>query len=276
MMKLQRQETVTILREEANMSGISGVSGYSNTGSYYSALSSGSRINSAKDGAAELSIINKEDSQVRGYNAGSENLEAAKSVTNIADGALSGVADYLQRIKELAVKAGNGLITNDDKKAIQSEIDQLKEGISNSASTTEYNGIKLLDGSRSSMQIISDGNGTSHELENVNSTLDALGIKDFSVMGNYDIGDIDKALEKVSNGRTQIGAQANGLESAFNYNSIASYNTTASKSRLSDTEYGEYVSKLQKETNLNTYKLMMQKKQQQNEASNIARIMTSI
>ncbi|HAG70395.1 MAG TPA: flagellin FliC5, partial [Lachnospiraceae bacterium] len=192
------------------------------------------------------------------------------------DGALSGVADYLQRIKELAVKAGNGLITNDDKKAIQSEIDQLKEGISNSASTTEYNGIKLLDGSRSSMQIISDGNGTSHELENVNSTLDALGIKDFSVMGNYDIGDIDKALEKVSNGRTQIGAQANGLESAFNYNSIASYNTTASKSRLSDTEYGEYVSKLQKETNLNTYKLMMQKKQQQNEASNIARIMTSI
>ena len=126
------------------------------------------------------------------------------------------------------------------------------------------------------MQIISDGNGTSHELENVNSTLDALGIKDFSVMGNYDIGDIDKALEKVSNGRTQIGAQANGLESAFNYNSIASYNTTASKSRLSDTEYGEYVSKLQKETNLNTYKLMMQKKQQQNEASNIARIMTSI
>ena len=258
------------------MSGISGVGGYSNLNSYYSALSSGSKINSAKDGAAELSILNKEDSQARGYKAGSENLEAAKSVTNIADGALEGVTDYLQRMKELAVKASNGLLANDDKKAIQSEIDQLKEGIENISSSTNYNGIKLLDGSNPSMDIVSDGQGTTHELTNVKSTLETLGLKDFDVTGSFDIGAIDKALETVSNGRTQIGAQANGLESAFNYNSIASYNTTAAKSRLGDTEYGEYVSKLQKETNLNTYKIMMQKKQQENDSTNIQRLMTSI
>ncbi len=258
------------------MSGISGVSGYSNLSGYYSALSSGSRINSAKDGASELAILNKEESQERGFRAGSENLQAAKSVTNIADGALEGVTDNLQRMRELALKATNGLMTNDDKKAIQSEIDQLKDNISKISSSTNYNGINILDGKNPSMKIVSDGNGTEHEVSGVDSTLDTLGIKDFSIMGSFDIGDLDKAIDKVTSGRSQIGAQANGLESAFNYNSIASYNTTSAKSRLGDTEYGEYVSKLQKETNLNTYKLMMQKKNQENEANNMTRLFTSI
>lgn len=258
------------------MSGISGVSGYSNLNSYYSALSSGSKINTAKDGPSELAIMNKEDSQTRGYNAGSENLQAAKSVTNIADGALEGVTDQLQRIRELALKATNGLMTNDDKKAIQSEIDQIKDNISSMSASTNYNGIRILDGSNPSMNIVSDGNGSEKELKNVDGTLESLGIKDFSVMGKFDIGDIDKAIDKVTSGRSEIGAQANGLDSAFNYNSIASYNTTAAKSRIGDTEYGEYVSKLQKETNLNTYKIMMQKKKQENDANNITKLFTSI
>ncbi|MBQ8971371.1 MAG: flagellin FliC5, partial [Lachnospiraceae bacterium] len=71
------------------MSGISGVNGYSQMNSYYSALSSGSKINSAKDGPSELAILNKEESQVNGYDAGSQNLQAGKNVANISDGALS-------------------------------------------------------------------------------------------------------------------------------------------------------------------------------------------
>ena len=258
------------------MSGISGVSGYSQIGSYYSALASGSKINSAKDGASELAILNKEESQVGGLKAGAENLQAGKSVTNISDGALEGVTDYLQRMKELALKASNGLLSNDDKKSIQTEIDQLKQGINDIASSTNYNGINLLDGSNRDMTIVADGNGAETQVSGTNSTLDALGIKDFSVMGNFDIGDLDKALDKVMDGRSASGAQSNGLDYALNYNSIASYNTTAASSRTGDTEYEEYVTKLQKEQNLDTYKIMMQKKQQDNDSNNMQRLFASI
>ncbi|MCR5790876.1 MAG: flagellin [Lachnospiraceae bacterium] len=258
------------------MSGISGVSGSSQMNNYYSALSSGSRINSARDGASESAILAKEDSQVRGYDAGSENLQSGKNMLNIADSALGGVTDYLQRMKELAVRASNGLLTNDDKRGIQSEIDQIKQGITNLTGSTNYNTKNLLDGSNSSMNIVSDGNGTTQSLNNANSTLEALGIKDFNVMGRFDIRDIDRALDKVGGDRTSIGGQTNGLDYALNYNSIASYNTTASKSRTGDTDYADYVSKLQKETTMETYKIMMQKKQQENDTNNMSRLFFSI
>ena len=258
------------------MSGISGVNGNSQINTYYSALTSGKKINSAKDGASELAILNKENSQVSGFNAGSENLQAGKSVTNISDGALSGITDHLQRMKELALKASNGLLANDDKRAIQSEIDQLKQGINDIASSTNYNGKNLLDGSNESMNIVSDGSGTTQTVNNVNSTLDALGIKDFNVMGKFDIRDIDRALDKVSDGRSVAGAEYNGMDSMYSYNQIASYNTTASASRLGDTEYGQYVSDLQKQQTLETMRTLMQKKKEEQDGQETMKFFASI
>ncbi|MCR5107360.1 MAG: flagellin FliC5 [Lachnospiraceae bacterium] len=258
------------------MSGISGIGGYSPASNYYQALSSGSRINSAKDGASELAIAEKQDSQINGYNAGSENLDAGKSLANIADGALGGISDSLQRMRELAVKASNGLLSNDDKKAIQSEIDQLKQGISDVTSSTNYNGIKLLDGSSGNINLVSDGNGTEQSVSGVNTTLEALGIADFNVTGKFDIRDLDKAIDTVNSARSGVGANTNGIDYSLYYNSSTSQNLSAANSRTKDTEYEEYVSKLQKQETLDTYKLMMQKKQMENDVASGQRLFMSI
>ncbi|MCR4739509.1 MAG: flagellin FliC5 [Lachnospiraceae bacterium] len=255
---------------------MSAVGGYSQASGYYQALSSGSKINSAKDGASELAISEKQDAQINGYDAGSDNLSAGKSLANIADGALGSVNDYLQRMKELAVKASNGLLSGDDKKAIQKEIDQLKQGISDVTSSANYNGIKLLDGSAKDLKLVTDGNGTEQSVSGVNATLDALGIADFDVTKKFDIKDIDKAIDAVNSQRSGVGASTNGIDYALYYNSSASINLSAANSRTKDTEYEEYVTNLQKQNTLDTYKLMMQKKQMDNEIENGQRLFMSI
>ncbi|MCR5733547.1 MAG: flagellin FliC5 [Lachnospiraceae bacterium] len=255
---------------------MSAVGGYSQASGYYQALSSGSKINSAKDGASELAIAEKQNQQVNGYNAGSDNLSAGKSLANISDGALGSVNDYLQRMRELAVKASNGLLSGDDKKAIQSEINQLKQGISDVTSSANYNGIKLLDGSAKDLKLVTDGNGTEQSVSGVNATLDALGIADFDVTKKFDIKDIDKAIDSVNSQRSGVGASTNGIDYSLYYNSSASLNLSAANSRTKDTEYEEYVSNLQKQNTLDTYKLMMQKKQMDNEVASGQRLFMSI
>lgn len=260
------------------MSGINGLhSGYGNYGNYGNyaaarhtsqALSSGKKINKAADGAAELAVLQKQDALVRGYQAGTGNLQSGKSALNIADGAMSGVADSLQRIRELAVKASNGLYGADDKQYMQAEIDQLKQGIGEIASNTSYNENKLLDGSMSDKVIISDSEGTSLSFSTPDSALSALGIEDFDVTGDFDISAIDSALQKIGAGRASVGAQSNTFDYAINYNGVAEYNTVSAQSKLGDTEYGEYVSKMQKENLLQTYRVMMQRNQMEQRRQN--------
>ncbi|MCR4924514.1 MAG: flagellin FliC5 [Lachnospiraceae bacterium] len=258
------------------MSAVGSIGGYSPMSNYYQSLSSGSKINSAKDGASELAILEKQDSQVRGYDAGSGNLEAGKSLANISDGALGSINDSLQRMKELGVKASNGLLSNDDKKAIQSEIDQLKQGITDITSSTNYNGINLLDGSRGNINIVSDGNGANQSVSGSNATLEALGIADFDVTKSFDLKDVDNAIEKVNSMRGGVGASTNGIDYSLYYNSSAAQNLTAAKSRTGDTEMEEYASKLQKDQTMETYKLMMQKKQMENDVASGQRLFFSI
>ena len=103
------------------MSSISSVSGY-NDYSAYSVLSNGGQLTKAAQGASELAIQEKTQSQVRGLDAGRENLTSAKSALNIEDGAMEGITDYLQSIKELSLKSMNGTLSDDDKEAIQAQI----------------------------------------------------------------------------------------------------------------------------------------------------------
>ena len=110
------------------MSGISGISSYSSYNPY-SQIASGNKLPSAANGAAELTIAEKQDAQIRGYNAGTNNLQSGKDVLNITDAALGGVTDYLQRIRELALQASNtATVTDSDRRNIQHEVDQLKQG----------------------------------------------------------------------------------------------------------------------------------------------------
>ncbi len=255
------------------MSSIGGVSQGSGYQSLYGKISSGKQLQSAADGAAELAISEKMNAQVTGLEQGAKNVSSGIDAIKIQDSALGEVTDYLQRIRELALAASNSFTVNDSDKAIyQKEIDQLKEGIQNVASVTTYNEKNLLDGSTGDLNIASDGNGSTVTIKGANSTLEALGIKDFDVTGDFDLKDIDKALEKVSSMRSDAGAKQNSLEHLYNINQTTAYNVTASQSRLEDLDVEKAVGNLDKQRLLDTISVMMQKKREEEEEDKANRL----
>ena len=116
-------------------------------------LSTGSRINSAKDDAAGLAITNRMTSQIRGIAKASQNTNDAISMTQTAEGAMNNVNEILQRMRELAVQASSGTLNDGDRGNIQIEVSQLKLQIDDIASKTNHNNIKLLDGSAQNVVI---------------------------------------------------------------------------------------------------------------------------
>ena len=110
-------------------------------------LSSGLRVNSAKDDAAGLAISERMNSQTRGLNVAARNANDGISLAQTAEGALGKVGDMLQRMRELAVQSSNATNSVDDRKALQAEVGQLRDEIDRVAKTTNFNGAKLLDGS---------------------------------------------------------------------------------------------------------------------------------
>ncbi|MDZ4282437.1 MAG: flagellin, partial [Hydrogenophaga sp.] len=110
-------------------------------------LSSGLRVNSAKDDAAGLAIASRMESQVRGMNMAVRNANDGISLAQTAEGALGKVGDMLQRMRELAVQSANATNNADDRSALNAEVTQLKQEIQRVAETTNFNGTKLLDGS---------------------------------------------------------------------------------------------------------------------------------
>ena len=109
-------------------------------------LSSGLRVNSAKDDAAGLAISERMNTQVRGLNVAARNANDGISLSQVAEGALGKVGDMLQRMRELAVQSANASNNSDDRAALQSEVTQLRQEIDRVAKTTSFNGTKLLDG----------------------------------------------------------------------------------------------------------------------------------
>ena len=97
------------------------------------------------------------------------------------------------------------------------------------------------------------------------STLQALGIADFDVTGNFSVDTIDNALSKVSSNRSVIGAQSNAIDFTIAYNAIASINLTSASSRLEDTDIAKAASEMDKEKLLQSYQIMLQRKQQEQE-----------
>ncbi len=247
------------------MSGVNGI-GINSPNYLYSALSSGKKIQTAAQGASELAVLQKQERQVRGTDQGTENLQSGKNALNIADGATDQITDQLQRMRELAVQASNGLLTDEDRSYIQQEIDGLKQGIAEIAKRTDYNGVPLLDNEEGKVfQMASDANGTTRSFETPNATIEALGIADFDVTGNFDLKTLDDALATISKSRSSMGAQSNGFDAAISTNNAVSYNTVASQSRMGDTEYGDYLQKLKRQQTLNDVSLMMQRRQMEDE-----------
>ncbi len=187
-------------------------------------------MNRAADGAAELAIIQKQETQTRSYKAGENNIGAAKDMLNVADGAMSGITDYLQKIRELGVRASNtATITDAERTSIQAQIEQYKQGISDIAKQTSFNTKPLLDGTSQKYNIMTDATGNGMKITTADATLQALGIADFDVTKDFDLAQVDDALARVSAGRSGMGAQSNALEYAYRYSTNIRLNVTAGK-----------------------------------------------
>ena len=226
----------------------------------YSKLSSGKRINKAADDAAGLAIAKKLQRQETGLNVSAQNVKDGMGVMNVADGAMSGMTDYLQRIRELALRASNGIYSDSDRETFQTEIDSLKEGIQSLAKNTSFNEQTLLDGSMADMHLATNPEGGGLNISMANTTLEALGIADFDVTsGKFDLSVIDKAMDKISGARSNVGAYTNRLNYTYNVNLGTAENTTRSRSRIEDLDLPVAVSEKKKKDILMQYRNMMQR-----------------
>ena len=249
------------------MSSIQGVT--SGVSVNYSQIASGKRINSAADDASGLAISKKLETQSTGLDVGAANAQSGKDALNIADGALGGINDSLQRIYELSVKASNGLNSGSDLSAMQKEVDQLMKGITETASNTEYNTLKLIDGSMADIDLATNPDGTGQSIKMANATLEALGIDGYDLTGDFDINRITSAMDKVNASRSDGGAASNALDYAIDYNQYASQNTTAAQSRIEDLDIPKAISEQKKNEVIDEYQMMMQKQKMEEESNSV-------
>ncbi|SFC94698.1 flagellin [Butyrivibrio sp. YAB3001] len=247
------------------MSGVSSVGGYSSY-SNYSVISSGGAITNAAQDASGLAIAEKTETQTRGLDQGSQNMKDAKSVLNVEDGALDGITDYLQSIRELTIRAGNDTLSDEDKSYIQGQINQYLQGIDDIAKQTTFNEKHLLDGSNGNMTVSSDSDGTTIGASTHDSTVASLGLSGYDITsGNFSLDDIDNALATVQNSRTTVGSETNRIDHALNYNSRASLELNGFQMNKAEDRAIEALQEMKKKQALDQYQIMLQKKKMEDE-----------
>lgn len=215
---------------------------------------------------AELSISESMKTQENALAQGSENLQDAINLGQTAEGALNTVNDSLQQIRQLAVQAQNGIYTDSDKVIIQDQISQLLTDVQDSLKNTEFNTIKLFDGGFQGNIQSSDGQGRLMKIQN--TSLETLGLADFDVTNGSTLETLDNAIGKVTETRSEIGAQTNAFESAVQSNEIARENTLSARSRF-DEDFAKQVSELKRLQITQQYQLQLQKKDQENDRSQL-------
>ena len=208
-------------------------------------LSSGYKINRAADDAAGLAISEKMRSQIRGLNRASTNAADGISVVQTAEGALNEVHAMLQRMNELATQAANDTNTSVDRNSLKLEVDQLSCEINRIASSTQFNTMNLLDGSFTGKNLqvgalsgqaitISIAKLTTSGLSlGVNGS--ALKLSSFKSAGES-MSMVQAAIDTISTQRANLGAVQNRLEHTIANLDTTSENTSASESRVRDTD----------------------------------------
>src|SRR3954453_21543672 len=197
-------------------------------------LSSGYRINRAADDAAGLAISEKLRGQIRGLAQAQRNAQDGVSLVQTAEGSLNEVHSMLQRVRELAVQYQNGTLSTSDKAAITAEAAQLASEIERIGTGADFNGIKLLDGSKTTVSFqvgANDGDVISVTTSNLTTQ-----IGNIDIAGTNAISAIDAAIGNVSSMRGQFGAVQNRLEHTLNNLATYQENLTASESRIRDVD----------------------------------------
>ena len=217
-------------------------------------LSSGLRINSARDDAAGLAISQRMTAQIRGMEQAIRNANDGISLAQTAEGALGEIANNLQRIRELAVQAANGTYEAEDKAALQKEVQQLKDEILRVVDSTKFNGRQLLNADTTiSIQVgasATDQDKIDISLKDIKTALSGITDAAFTV-GNMNAGDaatqlddLDAALQEVNEARADLGAIQNRFASAIANLQVSSENLQASRSRIQDADYAKETAEL--------------------------------
>ena len=229
-------------------------------------LSSGLKINSAKDDAAGLQISNRMSSQIRGNTQAIQNANDGISVAQTAEGALQASTDILQRMRELAVKARNGTNGTADQTATNAEFAQMSDEITRISASTNLNGKNLLDGSAGTVTLqVGANTGSANHIDLVlSSKFDAVslsvgsgtvaltGATTAAAATNIDnaITAIDAAIAAINTTRSSLGASQNRLTSTIaNLQNIVE-NTTAAQGRVQDTDFAAETANLTKQQTL--------------------------
>lgn len=226
-------------------------------------LSTGKRINSAKDDAAGLAISARMTSQIRGLEAGVKNAGDAISMISVADGALVEVGNMLQRMRELTIQAGTGTITTADRSYLNSEYQNLITEIERIADNTQWNGTNILnqassasstfayqvganggqtvsvnfgavDQTTGSAFAVFAGSAASIAFTNTSAAVNSSGV----------LTNIDAAITELSEQRSTFGAAMNQLTYAIDNLSNVKVNSEAARSRIEDTDYAAETSEL--------------------------------
>jgi len=197
-------------------------------------LSSGLRINSAKDDAAGLAIATTLDSKMRGDTVAIRNANDAISMSQTAEGAMAKQTDALQRMRELAVQAANGSNSSTDRANLDAEFKELDAEIQR-LSTTKFNGVDVF-GSSTTFQI---GSGSADTLASSSvAATTSTGASISSAAGATSaLGTIDTALTNINTNRAKLGATQNRFESVISSLQVNVENTAASKSRIMDADF---------------------------------------
>jgi len=217
-------------------------------------LSSGLRVNSAKDDAAGLFVAQQLTRDIRGTNQAVRNAADGISLGQTAEGALGQVANNLQRIREIAIQASNATVG--DRTGLQKEVDQLTQEISRIVQTTEFSGTKLLSGATSLVFQVGASGSTNNQV-----TLDTVNITgiggyslDLTATGTINVSDASNAsaalsglstdIDTVNQTRATYGALQNRFEAVISNLQNYAENLTAARSRIEDADFAAETARL--------------------------------
>ena len=219
-------------------------------------LSSGLRVNSAKDDAAGLAIAERMNAQVRGMQVAIRNANDAISLAQTAEGAIGKIGDALQRMRELAVQSANGTNNAGDRANLQTEFFELQSEVARLVNGTQFNGTTLFDGSTASFTFQIGAGTTANDTITINGTnltatvRDAVGAPTLDISGATGAGAvtamnaIDAAIDQVTTSRALYGAAQNRFETVVTNLQVSAENLTAARSRIMDADYAIETSNL--------------------------------
>jgi len=214
-------------------------------------LSSGLRINSAKDDAAGLAIAQRMSAQVKGMNVAIRNANDGISLAQTADGALSHVSDSLQRMRELAVQARNSTNSSSDKDSLNKEFSQLQSEISRVLGGTTFNGKAMLGADATQMDFQIGANTSTNDTVSITTVNMVTDSKISAVTGTSAVIDstatagaigtvidnIDKAIDEVNDTRATFGASESRFDSIISNLQSGVENQSAAQSRIMDADF---------------------------------------